>query len=110
MWPWSKRETSASENSPGAASGTGRELRRAERIETAVMTCALGPIVDLSRSGMSVGVQRLTGLRPGAEIDVELEAPMDSMAVKARVVRVVPTGGGRYEIALEFLGLTAEDM
>ena len=101
MWPWSKRTFETSEN--------GATCERAERMQTAVVSCALGPIVDISRSGMSVGVQRLTGLAVGTEIEIELNAPTDSMSVRTRVVRVRPTGGGRYEIAMEFVGISEED-
>ena len=107
MWSWSKRSPAGgggAENAPSA------EHRRAERWQTAVVSCALGPIVDISRTGMSVRVQRNTGLAPGSEIDLELTAPSDAMDVRARVVRVRPIGGGRSEIALEFVGLAADDL
>jgi DnaJ-domain-containing protein 1 len=42
-------------------------------------------------------------------MDVELNAPTDCMGVRTRVVRVRPTGGGRYEIAMEFVGMSEED-
>lgn len=101
MWPWSKRTFETSEN--------GSTCERAERMQTAVVSCAIGPIVDISRSGMSVRVQRATGLAVGTEMDVELNAPTDFMGVRTRVVRVRPIGGGRYEIAMEFAGMSEED-
>ena len=101
MWPWSKRTFETSEN--------GSTCERAERMQTAVVSCAMGPIVDISRSGVSVRVQRLLGVAVGAEMEIELCAPTDCMTVRARVVRVRPTGGGRYEIAMEFVGMTEED-
>jgi hypothetical protein len=101
MLSWFKRTTGTSEKAPAR--------KRAERLETAVVSCALGPIVDVSRSGMSVRVQRATGITEGAELAIELEAPTDAMEVRVRVVRVEPLGGGRYEIAMEFVGMTDED-
>ncbi len=101
MWPWSKRTFETSEN--------GATCERAERMQTAVVSCAIGPIVDISRSGMSVRAQRAMGLAVGTEMDVELNAPTDCMSVRMRVVRVRPIGGGRYEIAMEFLRMTEED-
>lgn len=101
MWPWSKRTFETSEN--------GSTCERAERMQTAVVSCAMGPIVDISRSGMSVRVQRAMGLSVGTAMEIELCAPTDCMTVRTRVVRVRPTGGGRYEIAMEFVGMTEEE-
>lgn len=101
MWPWSKRTFETSEN--------GSTCERAERMQTAVVSCAIGPIVDISRSGMSVPVQRATGISVGTEMEIELCAPTDCMTVRMRVVRVRPIGGGRYEIAMEFVGVSEED-
>jgi hypothetical protein len=101
MWPWSKRTFETSEN--------GATHERAARMQTAVVSCALGPIADISRSGMSVCTQRATGLSVGTELEIELNAPADSMTVRTRVVRVRPLGGGRYELAMEFLGMSEEE-
>ena len=101
MWPWSKRTFETSEN--------GATCERAERVQTAVVSCAMGPIVDISRSGMSIRVQRATLLSVGTEMEIELNAPTDSMSVRIRVVRVQATGGGRHEIAMEFVGMSEED-
>ncbi len=59
---------------------------------------------------MSVSVQRSPRLAPGAEIKLELTAPTDSMHVQARIVRIIPRGGGRSEIAIEFVGLDEGDL
>ncbi len=103
MWPWS-RKTSRAHQSPAADAGP-------ERIQTAVLTCALGTIAWVSRAGMAVQVQGTPRLAGGAELDVDLAAPTECMMVRARVAGVerMRGGHGRYEIVLEFVGLSAED-
>jgi hypothetical protein len=44
---------------------------------------------------------------PGQEIQLELSAPTDGMSLRARVIRIHPGGGGRYDVAAEFIGLSA---
>jgi hypothetical protein len=104
MWSWKKGKTGAADNELGRP-----EQRRAERIETAVVGCALGSILEISRGGMSVCVQRLGGVAAGAELEIELTAPTDSMSVRARVIRTESLGGGRHRVAFEFVGMTDED-
>ncbi len=106
MLSWFKQ---GSAGGAGGKSENAPARERAARLQTAVVSCALGPIVDISRSGMSVRVQRATGIVEGAELSIELEAPTDAMEVRARVVRVRALGGGRFEIAMEFVGMTDGD-
>ncbi len=106
MWPWNKGGGKGGAPEGGSA---GAEHRRGARMQTAVVTCALGEIVDISRTGMSVSVQRAGLGAPGTEIAVELSAPTDSMEVRVRVVRSKPRGAGRSEVALEFVGLGEEE-
>lgn len=112
MWPWCKRTTERSENAGALVRddpSPSPQPERAERMETAVVSCALGPIVDISRTGLSVRVQRMMSLSEGTETDLELSAPTDAMMVRVRVVRTRALGGGRFEIALEFVGMSEEE-
>ena len=101
MWPWKKKQAPESDK-------PGPERRRSERFQTAVLSFDLGPIVDVSRHGLRVQVQRNPGLGAGTEFDLELCAPTDGMTVRAQVIRVMNVGGGRYEIAMAFLNVGEE--
>ncbi len=102
MWPWSKRPDSQPDNS-------GVNRRRAERIQSAVLACDLGPIHDISASGIRVRLPRRPPLSDGQELGLELSAPTDGISLRARVVRVQPIGGGRYDVAIEFLNISEAD-
>jgi hypothetical protein len=91
------------------SASSGSDRRRAERQQTAILTTELGPVLDVSRTGLRVSCVRLppggtggvTGL--GAEVDAEISSARASLSVRARVVRVKPVAGGRYEVGLELL-------
>jgi hypothetical protein len=99
MWPWSKRPDSQPDNS-------GENRRRAERIQSAVLACDLGPIHDVSSSGVRIRLPRKPPLSAGQELQLELSAPTDGIGLRARVVRVQSLGGGRYDVAIEFVEIS----
>ncbi|HVU64826.1 MAG TPA: DnaJ domain-containing protein [Phycisphaerales bacterium] len=102
MWPWSKREEGSTDNALASR-------RRAERIQSAVLACDFGPIHDVSRSGVRLRVPCRPPLAIGQEIQLELSAPTDGISLRAKVVRIQPIGGGRYDIGAEFQELSSED-
>jgi DnaJ-domain-containing protein 1 len=102
MWPWSKHPDSEPDNA-------GANRRRAERIQSAVLACDLGPIHDISASGIRVRMPRRPPLSDGQELHLELSAPTDGINVRARVVRVQPIGGGRFDVAIEFFEISDAD-
>ena len=102
MWPWSKRTDSPSDNA-------GANRRRAERIQSAVLACDLGPIHDVSASGIRVRLPRRPPLAEGQELQLELSAPTDGINLRARIVRVQPIGGGRFDVAIEFVNISPAD-
>lgn len=103
MWPWSKREEPATDNNALAS------RRRAERMQSAVLACDFGPIHDISRVGVRLRVPGRPPLAIGQEIELELSAPTDGISVRAKVIRITPIGGGRYDVAADFQNMTPED-
>lgn len=85
-----------------------REERNAARYETSVISCPLGRIADLSRTGMRV---QCTGKKPpskGLSFDLELFSPSDSLMVPMQVVSVTRLGWGRYELGIKFVNINEE--
>lgn len=85
------------------------QRRRSERHTTAALVCPLGTIVNISRHGVLVRAQGRFPLGVGADVELELAAPAEAIAVPARVVRVRQVAGGRVEAALDFAALSDDE-
>jgi hypothetical protein len=102
MWPWSRKDEASTDNALA-------NRRRADRMQSAVLACDFGPIHDISRIGVRLRVPQRPPLAVGQEIELEFSAPTDGMSLRAKVMRIQPIGGGRYDIGAEFQGLSAAD-
>lgn len=111
MFPLFKKRAQATPGTgPGGGSGAGqgRERRQGERLVTAVVSCDLGIIVDVSRTGVCIRTDRRPGMNPGSEVVMDLSAPTDGVTVHARLVRVKRVPGGRWEAAFTFVNVSEE--
>jgi hypothetical protein len=88
---------------PDNSAPVGAERRRSERISTAILNCDLGPVMDISAHGVRIGMSRMPPFVVGAEVVLGLQSPKDDLDVRATVIRIKAAGGGRYEVALNFL-------
>lgn len=73
---------------------------RAQRLPTAILTTPLGPVLDVSRTGLRIAMARKPGFAVGSLLSLDLESARDSLTVSVRVARVQSVGGGRYEIGV----------
>lgn len=83
-----------------------QDRRGTQRYETTVVTCALGEVSDVSKSGMRVCGSGNAPAKVGAEFDVELCSPTEGVGVRAKVVRARASGYGRFELGLVFQGIS----
>ncbi len=101
FWPFSKR--SPKPDAPDAAPAS------SDRIQTAVLTCSLGTIVEVWRGGVVIRASSpVLPADPASTIELDLCAPTDEIAVKARLVRSTPQPRGCL-LELAFVGLTSAD-
>lgn len=80
--------------------------RRAERFETAVLSCMLGDVKDLSSTGMRVVARQAPPVPPGMLFEFELLGPSDNLTLVGRIVRVRKRPLRGFEIGVEFQRLT----
>ncbi len=100
-----------SENKAPAAlspSAGGAENRRALRFPTAVISCMLGPVVDLSIGGMRIHSAKVPPLAVGDLLRLELQSPKDELLVVGQVKRIRKRRPMGYEIGIEFQQLTPD--
>lgn len=88
-------------------SASGHNRRRAERIQTAILSCELGQILDISRKGLRISAaQNRPRPAAGQQLSLSISSPTDALDLVARVIRVRPMGTGRFELALDFAPMT----
>jgi len=76
------------------------------RHETDAIRCPLGDILDLSGTGMRVGVKGRCPIKTGQVVPIKLKTPHGSVAVAARAVWRRRTGLlGNYQIGFHFDGI-----
>lgn len=84
----------------------GDNARKAGRLRCELVTCDLGVVLDLSRSGMRVKLDRSAVVNKGDEVRVVIAAPGTRLEVGTRVVWVKKRGlFGAGEAGLEFIAL-----
>lgn len=92
-----------------AASGEdsqGPNARKGGRLRVCGVSSDLGPVRDLSASGMRVRVKGKPKIHEC--LTVRISAEDLSVTVQARIVWVQRCGLRRYEIGIEFIDLTGE--
>lgn len=76
------------------------------RHETDAIRCPLGEILDLSGTGMRVGVKGRCSIKVGQIVPIKLKTPHGSVAVAARSIWRRRTGLlGNYQIGFHFDGI-----
>ena len=94
-----------SPKAPKSASSE-QDRRRSPRIQTAILSCELGQVLDISRKGIRItATQSPPRFQIGTQIGLLLSSPTDALDLAARVVRIRNVAG-RYEIALDFAPMT----
>jgi DnaJ-domain-containing protein 1 len=89
----------------GKPAGVRTRKRRHDRYVSDLLDCSLGNVLDLSASGMRVGVRGRCPLSRGQVTTVTITAPQGSLTLQATVVRVVRRGFRTRELGLEFIGM-----
>jgi len=79
------------------------EKRNKGRLVCDFLTCELGPVVDLSASGMRVRYKGEPGFTTGESLEVVLRALNERAVVKAEITWVRQVNFEDYEIGLKFL-------
>lgn len=92
-WPWSRSR----------ASEVWRQVPRgAQRFAARDLTCVLGPLVDLSESGMRVRHEGRPGLRRGDLCVFTVESGKQSVRVQGRVAWVRRTSWSEFQMGIAF--------
>ncbi|MEO1236123.1 MAG: DnaJ domain-containing protein [Planctomycetota bacterium] len=90
-----------------APQADGDPRRRMPRHETDAVSCAIGDILDLSGTGMRVGMKGRCPLRVGQVVPVRLKTPHGTMHLAARVVWRRRSGLlGGAQVGFHFDGIT----
>jgi hypothetical protein len=84
----------------------GRDARRARRLRTNTLTCDLGAILDISRTGMRVRCPSKPSLRVSQVVPLCLESSGQRLRVSAIAVWIKRRGFRAHEIGLHFVNLT----
>ena len=79
--------------------------RQHERYVSDLLECALGDVLDLSASGIRIGLRDRCRLKQGQVTSVTLRAPQGELTLQARVVRVIRRRLRVCEVAFEFVGM-----
>lgn len=101
----------AAESAPAAEPARAADApcrRAAERFPTTVLTCLLGSVCDLSRTGMRVVSPQAPPVPPGTLFEFEIQSPTSDLTVIGRIARAtrLPTGG--FDLGIEFQRVTPE--
>lgn len=82
------------------------DQRAAPRVRLRGVTCSLGQVINASLTGLAVACRGKAPARPGPLLQFELGFGDQSDRFSARIVRVDPSGFRRFQLGLEFVGLT----
>lgn len=83
-----------------------KDQRTAPRVRLRGVTCSLGQVINASMTGLAVACRGKIPSRPGLLIEFQLGFGDQTDRFSARMVRVEPLGFRRYQLGLEFVGLT----
>ena len=87
---------------------SGRDARKFGRVRVEITSCSLGEVLDISGGGVRIMSPKKQRFKDGDIIDVMIGSPQGATPVRARVVWIVKRAWRKYEIGLEFLGLTGD--
>jgi len=86
------------------------DRRRPGRLVSIGVTCSLGEIIDLSAKGMRVRRKGFCRFKPGTVAELLLRDEEETVPVKACIRWVKKIRAGVYEMGLEFLDVTHEQL
>lgn len=87
-----------------------KERRRPGRITSAGATCRLGEVVDISARGVRIRHKGFGWYTAGVVVNLTLETEDVSVSVRAAIRWIKKIRIGVYDIGLEFVGLTPEEL
>src|SRR5688500_12537932 len=82
------------------------DRREAPRFDAVPVACSLGEVVNLSLSGLAVCCKGKAPERAGTLLEFTMRKDGHAIPFTARIVRVKPGDGRRYELGLHFLALS----
>lgn len=100
--------SSAAGPSSQVSAGEASNKRRAERFSTAVITCLLGEVQDLSATGMRVASRQKPPVPVGLPFEFEVCSPTDELTVVGRIVRIQKRKPAGFDIGIEFQNVKPE--
>lgn len=87
----------------------GFRARRYTRYRTPDLTCPLGQVIDLSASGARIRGRGVTPFSRGSTVQITLSDSAHTHAVVGRVAWTRRSGLTRFEMGVQFVGLTKDD-
>lgn len=105
---WFRKSENPGKTAAAPPSGGTAESRRVPRYSTAVVSCMLGQVADLSSCGMRVTSNTQPPVGVGDLVRLELQSPKDELVVVGRVARMQKRKPMGFEIGIEFQQLTPE--
>ena len=88
------------------STGSGVENRRAKRHQTNMLSCELGDVMDISKTGMRVKCDGKPPVRVGQVLQMKLESSGQRLGVTTQVVWVKRKGLRTYQMGLQFAKVT----
>lgn len=103
------RKPKSSQASAAAPAGSGAppvDRRNSTRYQTTVLTCGLGEITELSRSGLRLRSTGSPAFKVGDKVQLDICSPTECAEVDGRIVRIKPSSYGRFDVGVAFEGLS----
>jgi hypothetical protein len=92
-------------SSKGRSGGASDNSRRATRHQTNLLTCQLGDVADISRTGMRIKCPSRPPVKVDQMLQLKLESTGQRIAVLGRVVWVRRKGLKAYQIGVQFVNV-----
>jgi DnaJ-domain-containing protein 1 len=84
----------------------GAERRGTEHFPTTIIQCDLGKVLDMSRTGLRVQVDRLSrDAAAGVPFELSISSPAETITARVRVERLRRVGPSRLEVGLSFVDI-----
>lgn len=85
---------------------TGRAERTAERFRCDTMVCPIGPVVDVSATGLRIKLSEPATFRPGDTLSLALTSHGQTVKVQGSVARIIKKFFRPAELGVSFINLT----